>query len=274
MQSPKHGPLLVCIIFRQTNNITFGAQDVFKTMLALLRKEINSFLSSLIGYVVIAVFLLMVGLIMWVFSGEFNLLDNGYATMDTLFYIGPWVFMFLIPAITMRSFSEERRTGTIELLFTRPLTDMQIILAKYLAGFVLVLFSLLPTIIYYISIYNMGNPPGNIDHGGTWGSYLGLLFLGSGFVAIGIFSSAITQNQVVAFIIAVFLSFFCYTGFDAIGSFDMFGVLDEFIINLGIDSHYNSMSRGVIDTRDVLYFLSLNVFFLFLTRTVLNARRW
>lgn len=243
-------------------------------MLALLKKEINSFLSSLIGYVVVAVFLLMVGLVMWVFSGEFNVLDGGYSTMDTLFYIAPWVFMFLIPAITMRSFSEEHRTGTIELLFTRPLTDMQIIFAKYMAGFVLVLFSLLPTIVYYLSIYYMGNPTGNLDHGGTWGSYLGLLFLGSGFVAIGILASALTQNQVVAFIIAVFLSFFFYTGFDAIGSFELFGPLDNFIHNLGINAHYSSMSRGVIDTRDVLYFVSLTIFFLLLTRTVLNGRRW
>lgn len=243
-------------------------------MWALIRKEVRGFLSSVIGYVVIAVFLLLTGLFMWGFPGNLHVLDQGYATLSTLFYVAPWVFMFLVPAVTMRSFSEEKRTGTIELLFTRPLTDLQIILAKYAASVFLVILALIPTLIYYLSIYYLGNPVGNIDHGGTWGSYLGLLFLSAGFASIGIFSSAISENQVVAFILALFLCFFCYSGLEQIASFDLFGTLDRFIQQLGIAGHYDSMSRGVIDTRDVMYFVSLSGIFVVLTKTVLQSRKW
>lgn len=243
-------------------------------MLALLRKEIRGFLSSLTGYMVVAVFLLLTGIIMWGFPGNLNVLDQGYAELTTLFYIAPWVFMFLIPAITMRSFSEEKRTGTIELLFTRPLSDGQIIFAKYAAGLVLVIISLIPTLIYYLSISALGNPPGNVDDGGVIGSYLGLFFLAAGFTAIGIFASSITQNQIVSFIVAIFLCFFCYSGFDQIASFDLFGNFDLFIIDLGIAAHYDSMSRGVLDTRDLVYFVCLSVVFFLLTRTVLKSRNW
>ena len=243
-------------------------------MFTLLKKEIRSFLSSLIGYITIIVFLLVMGLFLWVLQTDSNILDNGYATIDPLFIISPWVFLFLIPAITMRSFADEKKAGTIELLLTRPLTDLQIIVAKYLAGFVLVLFSLLPTLIYYYSVHKLGNPQGNIDTGGMWGSYIGLLFLGGAFVAIGIFASAITDNQVVSFILALFLCFFIYTGFDFISSFSLFGKIDNVILALGINNHYGSMSRGVIDTRDVIYFLSLIAIFIFSTRTVLESRKW
>lgn len=243
-------------------------------MWALLRKEIRSFLSSVIGYVVIAVFLLLTGLFMWGFPGNLQVLDGGYATLSTLFYVAPWVFMFLVPAITMRSFSEEKRTGTIELLFTRPLTDLQIIISKFLAGLVLVFLSLLPTLVYYYSVYQLGNPVGNIDQGGTWGSYLGLLFLGAGFTAIGIFSSAISDNQVVAFILALFLCFVCYSGLEQIASFELLGTFDRFVQKLSIAVHYDSMSRGVIDTRDVTYFISLSGIFIVLTKTVLQSRKW
>lgn len=243
-------------------------------MYTLLKKEIRSFLSSLIGYITIIVFLLVISLSMWVWKSDSNVLDNGYATIEPLFIIAPWVFLFLIPAITMRSFADEKKAGTIELLLTRPLTDLQIIFAKYFAGFVLVLFSLLPTLIYYYSIHRLGNPVGNIDTGGMWGSYIGLLFLGAAFVSIGIFASAITDNQVVSFILAVFLSFMIYTGFDFLSSFALFGRIDNIILALGINSHYVSMSRGVIDTRDVIYFVSLIVLFIFGTRTVLESRKW
>jgi ABC-2 type transport system permease protein len=242
-------------------------------MWALFKKELRSFLSSIIGYVVIAVFLLLTGLFMWGFPGNLNVLDQGYATMDTLFYVAPWVFMFLVPAVTMRSFSEEKRTGTIELLFTRPLTDTGIILAKYFAGLTLVLMALIPTLVYYFSIYNLGNPVGNLDVGGVWGSYLGLLFLGGGFTSIGIFASSVSDNQVVAFIIALFLCFFCYSGLNQIASFELFGPLDRFIQTLSIAEHYDSMSRGVIDTRDVVYFISLTGIFLVLTNGTLKNRR-
>lgn len=243
-------------------------------MLTLLKKEVQSFLSSLIGYITISVFLLVIGLFMWVLKTEMNILENGYATIDTLFIIAPWVFLFLIPAITMRLFADEKKAGTIELLLTRPLTDMQIILAKYLAGILLVLFSLLPTLIYYYSVHHLGNPVGNIDTGGMWGSYIGLLFLGSAFVAIGVFCSSITDNQVISFILSLFLCLFIYKGFDLLSVFPLFIKIDHIILSLGIDSHYSSMSRGVIDTRDVLYFLSLIALFLYSTRTVLESRKW
>lgn len=243
-------------------------------MLTLLRKEIRSFLSSLIGYIVISVFLVIISLFMWIVPGESNVLENGFASIDTLFIIAPWVFMFLIPAITMRSFADEKKAGTIELLLTRPLTDMQIIFSKYLAGVLLVIFSLLPTLFYYYTVHKLGNPPGNLDTGGMWGSYIGLLFLAAGFVSIGIFASAISENQIISFILAIFLCFFCYTGFEQISALDFLGKIDNFIIRLGINDHYISMSRGVIDTRDMLYFLSLIAVFLFSTKTVLESRKW
>ncbi len=247
-------------------------------MFTLLKKEIKSFLSSLIGYITITVFLAVISLFMWIIKNDTNtdsnVLDNGYANIDPLFTIAPWLFLFLIPAITMRSFADEKRAGTIELLLTRPLTDLQIILAKYFAGFLLVLFALLPTLIYYYSVHQLGNPVGNIDTGGMWGSYIGLLFLGAAFVSIGIFASSISENQVVSFIIALFLCFFIYTGFDFISSFSLFGKVDNLIISLGINSHYISMSRGVIDTRDVIYFISLIAIFVLGTRTVLESRKW
>ena len=244
-------------------------------MFALFTKEINSFLNSLIGYVVIIVFLLSVGLFMWVFPGtDFNVLENGYATIDPLFLIAPWVFMFLIPAITMKSFAEEKKSGTIEILFTKPLTELQIITAKYLSGVVLVLFSLLPTLVYYYSVSQLGSPPGNIDEGGMWGSYIGLLFLGSAYVAIGIFASSLTDNQIISFIIAIFLCFVIYIGFSSLSSLALFGKADLFVDQLGIQAHYISMSRGVLDTRDIIYFISLTALFIFLTKTVLESRKW
>lgn len=243
-------------------------------MITLYKKEIRTFLSSLIGYVVIIVFLLINGLFLWVFQGDFNILDFGYANMDGLFMIAPFVFLFLIPAITMRSFSEEKRVGTIEMILTKPLTDFQIVMAKYLAGLTLVVFSLLPTLIYMFSVYRLGLPPGNMDMGGTWGSYIGLLFLGASFVAIGLFSSTLTDNQIVSFIIGVFLSGFLYIGFEFIYSLDWLGNLDLLIKSLGINSHYTSMSRGVIDTRDVIYFLSVIVLFIFLAKHSLERRKW
>ncbi len=243
-------------------------------MYTLLRKEVSSFLNSLIGYSVVIVFLLINGLFLWIFPMQFNIPDYGFASIDNLFTLAPWVFLFLIPAITMRSFAEEQRSGTIELLLTKPLTDLEIILAKYLAGVVLVLFSLLPTLVYFVSVYRLGQPVGNIDMGGTWGSYLGLLFLGAGFTAIGIFASSVSGNQIVSFLIAVFLSGFVYIGFEFIYSLSLFGRIDLFIQQLGISAHYASMSRGVIDTRDVIYFLSLIAVFLMLTRFNLERRKW
>ncbi len=243
-------------------------------MRALLLKEINSFLNSLIGYIVIGVFLLFVGLFMWVLPTDANVLENGYADLSTLFTVAPWVFLFLIPAITMRSFADEKSTGTIELLHTRPISDLQIILAKYFAGVFLVVFSLLPTLIYYFSLHQLGNPTGNIDTGSMWGSYIGLLLLGAGFTSIGIFSSAITSNQIISFILAIFLCWALWIGIESIASFQFLGSWDFLLLKIGINSHYSSLSRGVVDTRDVLYFLSLIVIFIMMTRTILESRKW
>lgn len=243
-------------------------------MVTLLLKEVRGFLSSLIGYIVITVFLLINGLFLWVFANDFNILDFGYAGLDGLFMIAPFVFLFLIPAITMRSFADEHRSGTIELLLTKPLTDLQIILSKYFAGLILVVISVIPTFIYIISVYQLGMPRGNLDMGGLWGSYIGLLFLGASFVAVGLFASSLTNNVIISFIIAVFLSLFLYIGFDFIYSLDMFGKVDLFIKSLGINAHYTSMSRGVIDTRDLIYFVSLIAVFVMLTKLSLESRKW
>lgn len=243
-------------------------------MFTLLKKEVRGFLSSLIGYIVIMVFLLINGLFLWVFASDFNILDFGFASLEGLFMMAPFVFLFLIPAITMRSFADEHRSGTIEFLLTKPITDLQIILAKYFAGVILVVFSLLPTLVYFYSVYQLGMPKGNIDTGGMWGSYIGLLFLGAAFVSIGLFASSLSDNTIVSFIIAVFMCLFVYVGFDFIHSLDLFGQFDLFIKSLGINTHYISMSRGVIDTRDVVYFISLIAFFILLTRLSIESRKW
>jgi ABC-2 type transport system permease protein len=243
-------------------------------MWALFNKEISGFFSSLTGYLVIVVFLLLNSLFMWIVPGQFNVIENGYASMDSLFAIAPWVFLFLVPAITMRMFSEEKRTGTLDLLYTRPVSELQIILAKFLASWTLVLFSLLPTLIYFWSVSRLGSPPGNMDMGGTWGSYIGLLFLGGIYAAIGIFASSLTGNQIVAFIIAVFLSFLTYLGFEFLSGIAESGSTVFMISRLGISYHYNSISRGVIDSRDMLYFAGVILLFIVGTRTVLQSNKW
>ncbi len=243
-------------------------------MRSLFIKEISSFFSSLTGYLVIVVFLLLNSLFMWIVPGQFNVIGNGYATMDSLFAISPWVFLFLVPAITMRMISEEKRTGTLDLLYTRPVTELQIILAKFLASWALVLLSLLPTLIYFWSVSKLGSPPGNIDMGGTWGSYIGLLLLGGIYAAIGVFASSLTSNQIVAFITAVFLSFLIYLGFEFLSGIAESGRMVFLVSRLGISYHYNSISRGVIDSRDILYFAGVMLLFIMGTRTVLQSSKW
>ena len=244
-------------------------------MIALLKKEINSFFSSLIGYIVIIVFLITLGLIMWVFPGaNFNIIESGFSNLDPLFIVAPWVFLFLIPAVTMKMFAEEHRSGTIEILLTQPISDLQIVLAKYFSAIILVVIALIPTSIYYITVYNLANPVGNIDTAGIIGSYIGLIFLCSGFASIGIFASAMTNNQIISFLVAVILSFFFYTGFEFLGSIISNPVIGNVFAGLGISNHYGSMSRGVIDTRDVVYFISLTFLFIFSTRFILEKRKW
>ncbi len=243
-------------------------------MLALFRKEINVFFSTLTGYIVITVFLVANSLFMWIFPGELNVIDNGYASIDTLFVIAPWVFLFLVPAVTMRSFADEKKSGTMELLFTRPLSDLQIILAKFFAGLILVLFALIPCLVYFFSVYLLGNPVGNIDTGGTWGSFIGLFFLAAIYVSIGVFSSSLTDNQVIAFIVAVLISFILYIGFDYISSIAIFRSMDQFILTMGINEHYTSMSRGVLDSRDIVYYILVISLFVLLTKIVIQSRKW
>lgn len=242
-------------------------------MLTIFQKEIRSFLSSLIAYIVLIAFLAGVGAFMWIFP-DTNVLDYGYADMDTVFRLSPYLFLFFIPAITMRSFAEEKKTGTIELLFTRPLRDWEIILGKYLAVLVLVLLAILPTLLYYFSVYQLGEPVGNIDTAGTMGSYLGLFLLGAVFTSIGIFASSLTENQITAFILAFFMCFVIYQGFGLLASLDDSTGFSYFIVQFGIEHHYNTIRKGLVDSRDLVYFFSLIALMLLLTKTVLGSRKW
>tara|TARA_R110002094_G_scaffold14727_1_gene25735 strand:+ start:739 stop:1461 length:723 start_codon:yes stop_codon:yes gene_type:complete len=234
-------------------------------MLAILKKEINTFFASPIGYLVIGVFLLLNGLFLWVFKGEFNILDNGLASLESFFLLAPWILIFLVPAITMRSFSDEKKQGTLELLITKPISHFQIVLGKYFGAFALILMALIPTLLYVYTISQLGNPVGNFDLGSTIGSYFGLLFLIAAYTAIGVFASTLSDNQIVTFIIAVFICFFFYFGFEGLSNYAVFGDM-VYMENLGMESHYNSMSRGVIDTRDLVYFISIALAFLIFTK--------
>ncbi|MCQ6958088.1 gliding motility-associated ABC transporter substrate-binding protein GldG [Mucilaginibacter aquariorum] len=238
-------------------------------MFSILKKEITTYLSSLVAYITIGVFLLVLGLFLWVFP-DTSILAYGYAGLDSLFSTAPYLFMFLVPAITMRSLAEERREGTFELLLTRPLTDIQIVLGKYFAGVIIVLFALVPTLVYYFSVHTLGTPQGNIDTGAVIGSYIGLFLLGSSFAAIGLFASSVSKNQVIAFTIAVFLCFFFYSGFDSLSS--ILSLQNLGLQSLGITEHYQSISRGVLDTRDLIYFIVLATLFIWLTLFVLNRQ--
>lgn len=243
-------------------------------MFALFKKELSTFFSSLTGYLAIGVFLSLTGLMLWVFHSSFNIMDFGYATLDSLFFVAPFLYLFLIPAITMRMFAEEKKNGTLELLLSKPLSEMQLVWAKFLAGITLVFISLLPTLVYYVIVFSIGDPRGNIDTGAVTGSYLGLLMLGTAFVSIGLFASSLTDNQIVAFIVSALLSAFCYLGFESIYNMNILGEVGLFIRGLGIQFHYESMSRGVIDSRDVLYFISVVAIFLLLTKLMLQRRTW
>lgn len=243
-------------------------------MKSLFLREIKSFLNSLIGYIIISVFLVITGLFLWVFPLDFNVLNMGYANLDGLFLIGPFVFLFLVPAITMKSFAEEKRLGTIEMLLTKPITDLEIIMAKFFADIVLLIIALIPTLIYYYSVHQLGFPKGNLDHGAMWGSYLGLVFIGAAFISIGLFISSITDNQIIAFVVSFLICGGVFLGFEFIYSLELFGSFDLFVKSIGMSHHYSSISRGVIDTRDVIYFLSIITFFTLLSKVSLQSRKW
>lgn len=241
-------------------------------MWTLFKKELGSFLTSLIGYITIVVFLVVNGLFLWVISSNswsFNIFDSTIASLDGLFALSPWLFLFLISAITMKMFAEEKKNGTIEILLTKPISDISIIMAKFLAGLTIVCLSVLPTMLYIICVYQLGSPVGNMDMGSALGSYIGLIFLGGVFVSIGLFASSLSSNQIVAFIVSILLCFIVYIGFTFISWIPFLSKFDLGIRSLGIEYHYNSMSRGVISLRDIVYFLSVTTFFIFLTRVTL-----
>lgn len=240
-------------------------------MIQIFAKEFNSFLNSLVAYIVMGAFLTGIGLLTWVFP-ETSVLEYGFADLDTLFSMGPYVFIFLIPAITMKSFAEERKMGTLELLLTKPLTDWDVVMGKFWAAFMLVLLSLVPTLIYYYSLYQLGNPVGNLDSAGVAGSYIGLILLAMIFSAMGLLASALTANQIVSFILAAFLCFFLYTGFDSLSTFA--GNQGLLVKQVGILYHYESLSKGLIDSRDLVYFLSVTGLILLATKITISSRQW
>jgi ABC-2 type transport system permease protein len=242
-------------------------------MWVIYKKEIRSFLSSLTAFIVMIVFLLITGLLMWVFGGN-TVFDLGVASMAVMFNIAPYVFIFLVSAVTMRSFSEEKRLGTLETLSTRPVSDLGVIMGKYFANVTLVIFALVPTLVYYFSIRDLGDPPGNVDTGAMWGSYFGLILLGAAYTAIGLFASVITENQIVALILSMFLCLISYSVLSMIGDIKALESIGKSIDWFGLDYHYYSLSRGVLDTRDVIYMLSFSALFIWLTKLVYESRKW
>ena len=237
-------------------------------MLAIFKKEFNSFFTSTIAYLTIGIFLLINGLFLWVFDDDFNILNAGFADLTSFFYLAPWILIFLIPAITMKIFADEFRSGTIEILKTRPITNVTLVLGKFFAILTLLIIILIPTFVYAYSIHELGNPVGNLDYGSISGSYIGLFLLASSFASIGIFTSTLTKNQVVAFLLGICVVFLFYYGFDAVSS--LFGDYSYTIKLFGMNEHYKSISRGVIDSRDVLYFMSIIIFFLFVSKQKLT----
>jgi ABC-2 type transport system permease protein len=252
-------------------------------MFTLFFKEIKEFFSSVTGYLVVIIFLLINSMFLWIFKGAFNIFDLEMANIDSLFIISPWVFLFLVPAITMNMFAGEYKSGTMELLLTRPLTEFQIVFAKYLASVVLVLVALAPTLLYLFSIYFLADPVGNVDFAAIFGSYIGLFFLAAIYSALGIFASSLTKNTIISFLLGLLFCYVFFLGFENI-SYSVkdlqrlplisSGKLSNFIISLGINDHYRSMSRGVIDSRDVVYFLSVISIFIFVTKLRLESRKW
>ncbi len=234
-------------------------------MLAIFKREIQSFFTSPIGYLIIGLFLILNGLFLWVFKGEFNIFEYGFADLSKFFLLAPWVFLFLIPAITMKSFSEEKKLGTLELLFIKPLSTWETVLGKFTGTLVLALIAIIPTFLYVYCISELGTETGNLDLGLVIGSYFGLLLLIASYTSVGLFASTLTENQIVAFIISIALCFVLYYGFNSIATLFSNGNIAIFIQSLGMKAHFNSIARGVIDTRDVIYFGSITAFFLFLT---------
>ena len=241
-------------------------------MLNIFWKEISEYLSSLIAYVVIGVFLTALGLLMWIFP-ETNVLDCGYADMGTLFTMGPFVLMFLIPAITMKMFAEELKTGSLEILMVKPVSVYNIVMGKFLASWSVSVIAILPTLVYFFSLYQLSSPKGNIDVAGVTGSYIGLLILAAVFTALGLLASSFTKNQVISFVLAAFLSFLVFTGLNSLANINVWSVLAPVLSYLSLEQHYNALSRGVLDSRDIVYLLSVNALLLFFTGLNLKSKQ-
>ncbi|MFN3379186.1 MAG: gliding motility-associated ABC transporter permease subunit GldF [Runella zeae] len=241
-------------------------------MIAIFRKEVFSFFSSLTAYIVMGVFLTAVGLLLWVFP-DTNVLNYGYADLGTFFNITPLVLLFLIPAITMRALAEEVKNGTIELLLTKPLGNWSLVLGKFWASLVLTFLALIPTLLYYYTVYQLGNPVGNIDSAAVFGSYIGLLFLSAVFVSIGLWTSSLSDNQIVAFVLGVFICFLLYTGIGAVAKLDFWGELSYPLSWISLDEQYADLGRGLIDSRNVVYLISVAVLFLWLTQNRIASRQ-
>ena len=242
-------------------------------MFAILKKEIQSFFANLTGYLVIGIFLLVSALFLFVFNGGYNILDSGFADLKPFFDLAPWIFLFLIPAINMRSYSEEMRMGTLEILQTRPVSNWDLVFGKYLGGLSLVLLAMIPSLMYLVAIGELGQTAYNFDTGATIGSYLGLVFLAASYTAISTFASSLTSNQIIAFLLGVFLCFVIYYAFEALATIHILGEFTYIMEYFGISYHYRSISRGVLDTRDLIYFISVIALFLKLTQVNISSAK-
>lgn len=232
-------------------------------MSTIIKKELNYFFSTVVGYIVIALFLITNMLFLWVLPGQYNILDSGYASVDGLFVLAPWLFLFLCPAITMRMVAEERQTGTIETMLTKPVSVTTVVVSKWVAASILVLVSLLPTLVWYVMAFFLAEPVGNVDGGAFWGSWIGLAMLAMLYSAIGLLGSSLTKSQIVAFVASAAISFLMYYGFELAGSL-LPGRQAYYLQMFGIDAHYKSIARGVLDSRDIVYYLAATTLFLWL----------
>ncbi len=239
-------------------------------MWSVFRKEITSFFTSAVGYLVMGLFLVLTGLFLWVFKGPFNIFDYGFADLSLFFLLAPWIFLLLIPAVTMKSFSEERKLGTLELLLSKPLSTTALVLGKYLGVLALVLIALAPTGLYIWTLYDLGTTEGNLDSGLLWGSYTGLILLMAVYAAIGLFTSTLTENQIVAFMGGVLLCFLLYFGPESLATLFPDGQTSLWVQKLGMKAHYERIGLGILDSRDLVYFASLTAFFLLLSVGRLN----
>ena len=234
-------------------------------MYAIVKKEVQSFFASPLGYVIVGSFLVFTGLVLWVFKGNFNLFDYGFADLTPFFVLTSWIFTILVPAITMKSFSEEQKLGTLELLLSKPIPLWQLVLGKFWGAFLVCGIAVIPTLVYVIAIANLGITEGNYDLGIILGSYFGLVFLIAAYTSIGLFASTLSEQQITVFITGILLCFLIFMGFDAMSTLLPHGKIQPFVQTLGAKAHFDSIARGVIDTRDLVYFVSVALFFLYLT---------